>query len=97
MATFQDIQTATKDKTKLGAAYVDHATPEGHFGVIANILGLTRTYLLKGEFDSPDAVIKGVIVTDRMNRSNMYKGSNLMGGRHLGNATSYEESFGRFM
>lgn len=97
MSTLLEIQTATLDKTELGESYVDHATPEGHFGVITTIMGLRRTYLLKGEFDSADAVVQGVIVTDRMNRSTMYKGSNLMGGRSLGAATNYEESFKRFL
>lgn len=97
MSTLLEIQTATLDKTDLGEAYTDHATPEGHFGVITTIMGLKRTYLLKGEFDAADAVVKGVIVTDRMNRSTMYKGSNLMGGRSLGSATNYEDAFSRFL
>lgn len=84
-----------KQLERIAGSYTSHAddtTPEGHFVFVAEVMGVWRTYLLRGEFGDPNAVIVGQIVNNIV-----YGGHGLVGGMFLGIADDSESAFARMI
>ena len=71
----------------------DSTTPQGCTLVVAEVLGLIRTYLLR------DGIVLGRIETSgRVGGMSASVGANLLGGESVGfNCTSSEDAFARIL
>lgn len=95
--TFADIQEAAEDDMR---TFVGGSTPEGHFGANTKVLGNNVSYLLEGEKDAADAVIKGrVVMTVEGGKliANAYFKGGVTGGDYLEQVTNYEETLAKMV
>jgi len=106
MATLADIKKAAEANSEgnvIVSTFVDHATPAGHFGAVAIVLGITTVYLLEGVQDDANAVIKGRIELPSINEAHKKRsvdysiGGNLKGGTWGGLVHSTEEAFAKMV
>lgn len=96
MTTFADI----KKVTNFVSTFVDDQTPVGHFGVTTNVAGCTTTYLMEGEKDAADAVVKGRVlikVIEGRARAIGYSKGGLDGGILMGSVENYAEAFAKMV
>lgn len=97
MATFADIQKVAEG---IVSTSIDDAAPAGHFVATTKVYGHTTTYLLEGELDSAEAVVKGhVIYTEDHGKlaSIGYRDGGLVGGYYLGRVQSFEKTFAQMV
>lgn len=103
MSTFAEI---TKEAESTVSTFVDDATPAGHFIALANIIGVTTGYLLEGDKDDTEALIKGRVELPSLDKVGIrhpiaYKGGGLKGGTFNGiitdHGTGFEEMLARFV
>jgi hypothetical protein len=92
MATLADITRAAIGPTWSGT---DSTTPEGHFLMVANVVGITTTYLLAGEVGDSGAQIVGRI-ENLPGVLNVVRGNGIKGGTPIV-AYSSEEAFARMI
>lgn len=105
MNTLADIKKAAEANSEgnvIVSVYTDSASPAGHFGATAIILGIVTVYLLEGVEGDDNAVIKGraelpsVERAEKGARSTFYAGSRLKGGTITG-GPSFEEAFAKMV
>lgn len=90
MNTLTDINRLAQTMVSISA---DNDTPKGHFTALTRVMGVPTLYLLRGEAESLDAPIVGRIeIYPEHNRSNVYKGFRMKGGRFLGINSNTRES-----
>lgn len=67
------------DATRHTEPFIDHETPEGHFGVLVENIGGYQTYWFRGDLADPDAriVARSQVIVDRVTH---YVGGSLFGG-----------------
>lgn len=98
MSNFAEI---TKEAESTISTFVDDATPAGHFVALTNILGITTGYLLEGEKDDENAVIKGRIELpnpdSKIRHPIGYKGDTLKGGTFNGIVTDWDITFEKML
>lgn len=106
MATLADIKKAAEANSEgkvIVSVYTDSASPAGHFGATAIILGITTVYLLEGVEGDDNAVIKGraelasLKYLGSRKRTEFYAGSGLKGGTITISANSFEEAFAKMV
>jgi hypothetical protein len=97
MTTFAELQ---KEAQSSGEAFIDNATPAGHFGVTVKVNDITMVYLLKGKKGAGSATIKGRLELPQpftKKAAIAYKGENLRGGEFQGPLTSFEDAFAKMV
>lgn len=67
------------DATRHTEPFIDHETPEGHFGVFVENIGGYQTYWFRGDLADPDAriVARSQVIVDQVTH---YVGGSLLGG-----------------
>lgn len=100
MTTFADVQKYAEDNGATVTTIVDKATPAGHFLALIRIQDEKRMYLLEGEKDSAEAVLKGHVLMNMSADSSPvvtgYFGGTLVDGVSLGYLSSYMGRFQSF-
>lgn len=89
MTTLAELATAS---TGTFDTFTDPVFPAGHFGATAYVDGVLRGYLLEGQLDNPEAVIKGHIEY-RSEGGKLVKCAGVTGGVPLGAFTDFKEVF----
>lgn len=70
--------------------------PAGHFGARTVYRGQTTTFLLRGEAEDPEAVVKGrIVITDMQGLKTVlgYTRGGLAGGVCIGSVKNFGEAF----
>ena len=96
MTTLADIKKASN----FVSTFVDDETPVGHFGATGKVAGYTTTYLLEGEKDAADAIVKGrVLIKTNKGRTTAigYSKGGLDGGILMGRVQNYAEAFAKMV
>ena len=97
MTTLAELATASNDTF---TTFTDEMFPAGHFGVTVYVGGYLIGYLLEGELDSPEAVVKGRIEyrseAGKLVRDAFAQGGTT-GGVHLGEVTNFAETFAKMV
>lgn len=97
MTTLAEIAKASNETF---TTFADKMFPAGHFGVTAFVGGELRGYLLEGEQDDPQAVIKGRFeYTSEAGKLVRYAFANggVTGGTPLGEVTNFPEIFAKMV
>jgi hypothetical protein len=97
MATFSDIQMAAENEI---ITFDGGSTPEGHFGANTKIYGHNVSYLLEGEKDDPEAIIKGrvvITVEDGKLIATAYRNGGVTDGEYLERVQSYRETLAKMV
>lgn len=93
MTTLAELSAAS---TGTFDTFTDPVFPAGHFGATAYVGGILRGYLLEGQLDNPEAVIKGHIEYrsegGKLVKCAFAKGG-ATGGVPLGAFTDFKEIF----
>lgn len=93
VTTYADIKKAA---AVAGEPYIDHATPDGCFGLTTSVLGIMTTYLFKGELADAEAPVLGRVEVVSINAGSLtYVGNGLKGGTFAGFRDSYEDAFAK--
>lgn len=95
--TLADIQKSAETRVR---TFVDEVTPAGHFGATTTIYGHTTTFLLEGEKDAADAVVKGRVLIKTLNGRTTaigFSGGGLDGGNGMGRALNYTDAFAQMV
>ena len=101
MNTLADIQKTAEENDNEVTTYVDKATPAGHFAAISNNVHNDKViYLMEGEKDAVDAVVKGFVLmvfdeNDRL-EANGFAQDDLKVETPLGRVRSYSGKNGSF-
>lgn len=86
MSTFADV-IAAAEALEIPAyphsnvvTYLDSSTPSGTFCGTCKVLGITTTYLMRGDKNDPRATILGRIEVTARGHANSYVGNGIKGG-----------------
>jgi hypothetical protein len=93
MTTFADVQ---KHAEGVVLTFMGKDTPVGHWEATTKIMSNLVTYLLEGEKDSLEAVVKGsvVLVEKHGNLAAIgYSGGSLIGGNSMGFVPNFKAAF----
>jgi hypothetical protein len=97
MATFADIQEVAEDDIR---SFAGGSTPAGHFGANTKVLGNNVSYLLEGEKDDPEAVVKGRVVMtveDGQLIATAYSKGGVTGGEYLERVQDYRDTLAKMV